>query len=179
MYHFATFLALGLCAEPQDANKPAGIDNKPTPATADLIKLSSDLKNVMDRLEKIEQVVKSNNDNQNKDRLLAAESLQNQINDLIRKVGEMRAEMDSPRRPRVSTSEKKPDPTTATVLLVNARTDMPMATMVNGLVYSVEPNQNRSVTVPAGALRVQIIATDDAVRERTLLPGATHVVTLR
>src|SRR5437016_6135872 len=137
MYYFATLLALALCAEPPDANKPNGIENKPAPTTPDLVKLSSDLKLVMDRLEKIEQIIKTNNDNQNKDRLLAAESLQNQINDLIRKVGEMRAEMDNARRPKINTSEKRPDETTATVLLVNARSDMAMETMVNGMAYWV------------------------------------------
>jgi hypothetical protein len=179
MCYFAMLLALGLFAEqPQDANKTAGSEIK-LAATPDLFKLSSDLKNLSERLEKIEQIVKTNNDSQNKDRLLAAESLQNQINDLIKKVGEMRAEMDVANRTKVASSEKRVDANAATVLLVNARTDMMMETVVNGVRYWVEPNKNRVVTVPAGAVQVQIVATDAAVRERTLQPGATHVVTLR
>ncbi len=176
MFQFAALLALSLCAEPQDGAKPGTDAAKPA---ADVTKLEADVKAVLARLDGLEKTLKSYDDQHRKIVELLGETVQNQINDVNKKLSSLRADVDELKKARVNTSEKRSDTATATVMLVNARVDMPMQSIVNGETYWVGPNQNRTISVPAGALRVRVVETDAMTRERRLDAGAMHVVTLR
>jgi hypothetical protein len=178
MMQFAALLALGLCAEPQD--KPVGGTDAVKPV-ADVAKMEADVKKALDRLECIERGLGAIEARSLSNLGKQGEELQAQLNEIKKLFREMRAEMDEMKRSRVSTSEKRTEPTKpmAVVMLVNARPDMPMEALVNGTPYLVEPNQSRNVSVPAGALQVRVVNTDAAARERMVEAGATHVVTLR
>ncbi len=180
MFQFAALLALGLCAEPQDGAKPATGTDAAKPA-ADVTKLEADVKAVLFRLDGLEKALKNYDEQHRKIVELLGETVQNQINDINKKLSSLRAEVDELKKARVSTSEKRAETNTAmaTVMLVNARVDMPMQSIVNGETYWVGPNQNRTISVPAGALRVRVVETDAMARERRLDAGAMHVVTLR
>jgi septal ring factor EnvC (AmiA/AmiB activator) len=173
MIHYAALLALGLCADPQDTTKPA--------TSADIAKMEADVKAVLDRLNSLEKALKSYDDQHSKLVAILGENIQSQINDIHKKLNAIRTDVDDMKRARVSASDKRTEPTTpmAAVMLVNARPDMPMETIVNGASYWVEPSSNRVINVPAGALQVRVVSTDAVARERTVQAGATHVVTLR
>lgn len=173
MYHFAALVALGLCADPQDTNKPA--------APADLAKVESDVKAVLDRLSGLEKSLKSFDEQHSKLIALLGENVQNQINDIHKKLNALRADLDDWKRTHTSSSEKRNDAAApmAAVMLVNARPDMVMEAMVNGARHWVEPNQNRVIPTPAGIVRVQVVGVDAVVRDRAVVAGATHVVTLK
>lgn len=184
MLHFAALLAISLCAEPPAENKPAAGTDAAKP-TVDLIKLEADVKKALERLETIEKGLGAI---ENRNRTLVGDlgvEIQRSLNDINKKLSDIRFDLDGVKMARGSISEKRTEPTpvvpltTATVMLVNTRMDMPMETLVNGTTYVVEASRNRTISVPAGALQVRVMATDAVVRERRLDTGAMHVVTLR
>ena len=178
MYPFAALLALGLCAEPQD--KLAGGTDAVKPV-ADITRIEADVRRVLDRLESIEKGLAAIEKKSQTMLGQQGENLQAQLNDINKKITDLRTDMDDLKKARISASAKPVEPTMpmASVMLVNARPDMPMETVVNGATYWVEPNQNRVVSVPAGAVQVRVVYIDAAARDRTLQAGAMHVVTLR
>src|SRR5207249_2706647 len=54
-----------------------------------------------------------------------------------------------------------------------------MSAVVNGTLVTVPPGQERSVTVPAGAMNYQVYQVPGPLQVRTLVPNETLTLTLR
>jgi cell division protein ZapA (FtsZ GTPase activity inhibitor) len=178
MLCFVLALALSAPSDPP-ANMP---EKAPVPvgekAPAKPADPSAELKAVTDKLDALEKSLKSINDQQTKLLQLTAESLQKDLNELTERVRKLESRLDSTRQPP-SVSAKPAETTTATVLLVNTRTDIPFEALVNGTTFVVPPSQSRTISVPAGPLGLELVTTNEPARTRTLAAGATHVVTLK
>src|SRR5262249_19354621 len=139
MLRLTTVLALAFAGIVSAADPPV-----PQPGNSDSLKAATDLKPVMDRLERISQEVKSRDEDFKKIMLLMTESLDR----LQRDLAELRGRVDALAANPVTA--RKPGPEMgqgqATVQLVNAHPFMEMTAQVNGGVFTVEPG--RTLTVP-------------------------------
>jgi len=67
---------------------------------------------------------------------------------------------------------------TSSVRLVNTYFS-DMSAVVNGVLVTVPPGQERVVTVPAGAMNYQVYQVPGPLQQRTLMPNETLTLTLR
>jgi hypothetical protein len=115
---------------------------------------------------------------------MKADGALRQLLELRQQVADMRREMDALRRRANTVTSTSaygptgvPTATTASVRLVNTYPSE-QAVMVNGLSYHLAPGETRTLTIPAGSFRYEVLDAQLTPQERTVAPRGTFTITL-